>query len=65
MQGSDLKVQVNQEKALLRVELEGLWARGQGHVDRRKTQLEAEKEMIAQWRELYQSRAAKGSSTQY
>ena len=28
-----------------------------------KTQLEAQKEMTAQWQELYQSNAAKGNST--
>ena len=59
---SDLKVQVNQEKAL-QVELEGRLAQGQSQVDSLKTQLDAQKEMIAQWRELSQSMAAKGSST--
>ena len=49
---SDLKVQVNQEKAL-RVELEGRLAQGQSQADSLKTQLEAQKEMTAQWRELY------------
>ena len=60
---SDLKVQVNQEKAL-RVELEGRLAQGKSQPYNLKTQLEAQKEMTAQWRELYQSMAAKGSSTQ-
>ena len=63
MQVSDLKVQINQEKAL-RVELEGWLAKGQSQADSLKTQLEAQKEMTTHWRELYQSMAAKGSSTQ-
>ena len=63
MEVPDLKVQVNQEKAL-RVELEGRLAQGESHADSLKTQLDAQKEMTAQWRELYQSMAAKGSSTQ-
>ena len=61
---SDLTVQVNQEKAL-RVELEGRLAQGQSLAGTLKAQLDAQKEMTAQWRELYQSMAAKGSSTQY
>ena len=63
MEVSDLTVQVNQEKAL-RVELEGWLAQGQSLVETLKTQLDAHKEMTAQWRELYQSMAAKGSSSQ-
>ena len=59
----DLTVQVNQEKAL-RVELEGRLAQGQSLAETLKTQLDAQKEMTAQWRELYQSMAAKGSSSQ-
>ena len=59
----DLTVQVNQEKAL-RMELEGRLAQGQSLPETLKTQLDAEKEMIAQWRERYQSMAAKGSSSQ-
>ena len=53
-------MQVNQEKAL-RVELEGRLAQGQAET--LKTQLDAQKEMTAQRRELYQSMAAKGSSS--
>ena len=60
---SDLKVQVNQEKAL-RVELEGRLAQGQSQSDNPKTQLKAQKEMTAQSRELYQSMTAKSSLTQ-
>ena len=60
---SDLTVRVNQEKAL-RVELEGRLAQGQSLAETLKTQPDAQKEMTAQWRELYQSMAAKGSSTQ-
>ena len=60
---SDLTVQVNQEKAL-RVELEGRLAQGQSLAQTLKTQLDAQKEMTARWRELYQSMVAKGSSTQ-
>ena len=63
VQVSDLKVQVNQEK-VLRVELEGRLAQGQSQADCLKTQLGAQKEMTTQWHELYQSMAAKGSSTQ-
>ena len=60
---SDLTVQVNQEKAL-RVELEGQLAQGQSLAETLKTQLDAQKEMTTQRRELYQPMAAKGSSTQ-
>ena len=62
MEVSDLTVQVNQEEALL-VELEGRLAQGQSLGEILKTQLDAQKEMTKQWRELYQSMAAKGSST--
>ena len=48
----DLNVQVKQEKAL-RVELEGWLARAQSQTDSLETQLEAQKEITAQWRELY------------
>ena len=60
---SDLTVQVNHEKALW-VELEGRLAQGQSLAETLKTQLDAQKEMTARWRELYQSMAVKGSSTQ-
>ena len=56
---SDLMVQVNQEKAL-RMQLEGPLAQRQSL----EAQLTAQKEMTTQRRELYQSMAAKGSSTQ-
>ena len=59
---SDLTVQVNQEKAL-RVELEGRLAQGESLAETLKTQLGAQKEMTAHRRELYQSMAAKGSSS--
>ena len=61
---SDLTVQVHEEKAL-RVELKGRLAQGQSLAETLKTQLDAHKEMTAEWQELYQSMAAKGSSTQY
>ena len=60
---SDLTVQVNQENAL-RVDLEGRLAQEQSLFETVKTQLDAQKEMTAQWREIYQSMAAKGSPTQ-
>ena len=55
----------DQEKAL-RVQLEGRLAQGQSQADRLKTHPDAQTEMdmTAQWRELYQSMATKGSSTQ-
>ena len=62
MEVSDLTVQVNQEKAL-RLELESRLAQGPTKADGLKTQLDAQKEMTAQCRELYQSMAAKGSTT--
>ena len=49
-------MQVNQEMAL-RVELKGRVAQGQSLVETLNTQLDAQKEMTAQWRELYQSMA--------
>ena len=63
MEVSDLKVQVNQEKALW-VELKGRLAQGQSQTNSPKMQVEAQKEMTTQRRELYQSMAAKRSSTQ-
>ena len=59
---SDVTVQVNQEKAL-RMELEGQLVQGLSLAKTLKTQLDSQKEMTAQWRELYQSMAAKGGST--
>ena len=63
VQVSELMVQVNHDKGL-RVELEGRLAQGQSLAETLKTQLVAQKEMTAQWRELYQYMAAKGSTSQ-
>ena len=60
---SDRTMQVSHEKAL-RVELKGRLTQGQSVAETLKTQLDAPKEMTAQWRELYQSMAPKGSSNQ-
>ena len=56
MEVSDLAVQVYQETAL-RLELEGRLAQGQSLAEILKPQLDAQKEMTAQWRELYPSMA--------
>ena len=46
------------------MELEGRLAQGQSLAETLKTPLDAQKDRTAQWRELYQSMAAKGRSTQ-
>ena len=51
----DLTVQVNHEA--LRVELEGWLAQGRSLAETVKTQLDAQKEMTAQWRDVYPSKA--------